>query len=46
MKAIRLLGCKDLCYFVAAGAAISGMGALNGWILILAQIPMAAAKGP
>ena len=26
------------------GAAISGMGALNGWILILAQIPMAAAK--
>ncbi len=31
-------------YFIAAGAAISGMGALNGWILISGQIPMAAAK--
>ena len=31
-------------YFVAAGAVIATMGALNGWILIQGQIPMAAAK--
>ncbi|NNF74025.1 MAG: amino acid permease [Flavobacteriaceae bacterium] len=31
-------------YFVAAGAAISGIGALNGWILISGQVPMATAK--
>lgn len=30
-------------YIVAAGAAISTLGALNGWILIQGQIPMAAA---
>jgi APA family basic amino acid/polyamine antiporter len=31
-------------YLVAAGALIATMGALNGWILIQGQIPMAAAK--
>ena len=31
-------------YLVAAGAVIATMGALNGWILIQGQIPMAAAK--
>jgi APA family basic amino acid/polyamine antiporter len=31
-------------YLVAAGAAISTFGALNGWILIQGQMPMAAAR--
>lgn len=31
-------------YLVAIGAIISTMGALNGWLLIQGQIPMAAAK--
>ena len=31
-------------YLVAAGAVIATMGALNGWILIQGQIPMAASK--
>lgn len=31
-------------YMIAAGAAISCFGALNGWILMQGQIPMAAAK--
>lgn len=31
-------------YFVAAGAVISTLGALNGWILIQGQIPLAAAQ--
>ncbi len=31
-------------YFVAAGAIVATLGALNGWILIQGQIPMAAAK--
>lgn len=31
-------------YLVAAGAVISTLGALNGWILIQGQIPMAAAQ--
>ena len=43
-EAGQVIGGKYAGYFVAMGAAISGMGALNGWILILAQIPMAAAK--
>ncbi|MFT5673945.1 MAG: APA family basic amino acid/polyamine antiporter, partial [Polaribacter sp.] len=43
-EAGKIIGGKYAGYFVAAGAAISGIGALNGWILIVAQIPMAAAK--
>ena len=31
-------------YFVAVGVIISGMGVLNGWILIVGQLPMATAK--
>ena len=31
-------------YIVAAGAVISTFGALNGWILIQGQIPLAAAR--
>ncbi len=31
-------------YAIAAGAAISAFGALNGWILLSGQIPMAMAK--
>ncbi len=31
-------------YWVAAGAVISTLGALNGWILIQGQIPMAASQ--
>ncbi len=31
-------------YFIAFGALVSTMGALNGWILIQGQIPFAAAK--
>ncbi|MFN0728518.1 amino acid permease [Polaribacter gochangensis] len=43
-EAGRIIGGEYAGYFVAVGAAISGIGALNGWILIVAQIPMAAAK--
>ena len=43
-EAGQIIGGKYTGYFIALGAAISGMGALNGWILLLAQIPMAAAK--
>lgn len=31
-------------YFVAIGVIISGIGVLNGWILITGQMPMATAK--
>ena len=31
-------------YFVAIGVIISGIGVLNGWILITGQIPLAIAK--
>lgn len=30
--------------WIAAGAAISGFGCLNGWILIMGQLPIALAK--
>ena len=43
-EAGKAIGGLNGGYFVSAGAAISAIGALNGWILILAQIPMAAAK--
>jgi len=43
-EAAEIIGGKYAGYFVAAGAAISGIGALNGWILITGQIPMATAK--
>ena len=31
-------------YFISAGAAISAIGALNGWILMTGQMPLAASK--
>ncbi len=43
-EAGKIIGGEYAGYFVAAGAAISGIGALNGWILIVSQLPMAAAR--
>ena len=43
-EAGKIIGGEYAGYFVAAGAAIAAIGALNGWILITSQIPMAAAK--
>lgn len=31
-------------YFVAVGVIISGLGVLNGWVLVTGQMPMATAK--
>lgn len=42
--AAKLFWGETAKYIVAAGAAISTLGALNGWILIQGQIPMAAAQ--
>jgi APA family basic amino acid/polyamine antiporter len=42
--AARLLVGDWGAYAVAAGAAISCFGALNGWILLSGQLPMAAAQ--
>ena len=35
---------QNAMYWVALGAVISTFGALNGWILVQAQVPFAAAK--
>lgn len=43
-EASNLMGGEYSGYIVAAGAAIAALGALNGWILISGQIPMAAAR--
>jgi len=43
-EASKLIGGEFAGYFVAAGAAISAIGALNGWILVSGQIPMATAR--
>jgi APA family basic amino acid/polyamine antiporter len=43
-EAAKLIAGDTGGYFVAAGAVISGLGVLNGWTLIVAQIPMATAK--
>lgn len=43
-EAGKFIGGDFAGYFIAAGAAISGIGALNGWILIAGQLPMAAAQ--
>jgi len=34
----------NAAYLIAAGACISTLGALNGWIMIQGQVPMAMAK--
>jgi APA family basic amino acid/polyamine antiporter len=31
-------------YFVAIGVIISGLGVINGWILMVAQVPLATAQ--
>ena len=43
-EASNIMGGAYSGYIVAAGAAVAGLGALNGWILISGQIPMAAAR--
>ncbi|MEM1001569.1 MAG: amino acid permease [Bacteroidota bacterium] len=43
-EAGEIIGGEYGAYFVAAGAAISAIGALNGWILITGQLPLASAK--
>ncbi|GAB5398785.1 MAG: amino acid permease [Aureisphaera sp.] len=43
-EAAKLIGGDAAGYFVAGGAAIAAIGALNGWILVMGQIPMATAK--
>jgi len=43
-EASNIMGGAYSGYIVAAGAAIAGLGALNGWILISGQIPMAASR--
>lgn len=42
-EAARVLGGDGAAAIVALGAAISCFGALNGWILIVGQLPMAVA---
>jgi basic amino acid/polyamine antiporter, APA family len=42
--AARAIAGNGAAALVALGAAISCFGALNGWILVVGQLPMAAAK--
>ena len=42
--AARALAGNRFAALIAVGAAISCFGALNGWILIVGQVPMAAAR--
>jgi basic amino acid/polyamine antiporter, APA family len=43
-EAAKLISGEFGGYFVASGVVISGIGVLNGWILITGQVPMATAK--
>jgi APA family basic amino acid/polyamine antiporter len=43
-EASNIMGGDYSGYIVAAGAAVAALGALNGWVLISGQIPMAAAR--
>ncbi len=43
-EAAEIIGGKYASYFVGAGAVIAAVGALNGWTLMVGQLPMAAAK--
>jgi len=43
-EAGEIIGGKYAGYFVAGGAVIAAVGALNGWTLLVGQLPMAAAK--
>jgi len=40
----RLIWGPSAGFLIAGGAAISAFGALNGWILLQGQVPMAAAR--
>jgi APA family basic amino acid/polyamine antiporter len=42
--AARAIGGQGAAAFVALGAAISCFGALNGWILVVGQLPLAVAE--
>src|SRR5262245_28294757 len=42
--AARALGGSGLGMIVSIGAAISAFGSLNGWILVVSQLPLAVAK--
>jgi len=43
-EAGEIIGGKYVGYFISAGAAISAIGALNGWILITSYMPMSMAN--
>lgn len=43
-KAAKLIAGDFGGYFVAIGVIISGLGVMNGWILVTGQVPMATAK--
>jgi len=43
-EAAKIIGGEFGGYFVAIGVIISGIGVLNGWILITGQIPLAASN--
>lgn len=42
--AATIMGGENMRYFIAGGIAIATFGALNGWIFILGQIPLAIAE--
>jgi APA family basic amino acid/polyamine antiporter len=42
--AARVIGGEGAARIIALGAAISAFGALNGWVLMVGQIPMAVAQ--
>ncbi|HEX5071185.1 MAG TPA: amino acid permease [Vicinamibacterales bacterium] len=42
--AARALGGSGLAAVVAIGAAVSSFGSLNGWVLIVGQLPLAVAR--
>ena len=43
-EAARTIGGDRLAWFIAFGAAISCFGSLNGWILMVSQLPLAVAR--
>ncbi len=43
-EAAKRIGGDYAGYFVAGGVVISGLGVLNGWMIIVGQVPMATAK--
>lgn len=43
-EAAKIIGGDYGGYFVAVGVLVSGLGILNGWILITGQISMSPAK--